>query len=106
MMAAEDKGFFGALFDMSFSSFVTTKLIKVLYILIIILAALGAMVMVGSGFRHGGPGVIVGILIAPVAFVLWVMAGRVWLELIIVMFRIAENVSVIAERKGAAPPES
>ena len=29
----EDKGFFGALFDMSFSEFVTIKLIRILYIL-------------------------------------------------------------------------
>ncbi|NOZ21024.1 MAG: DUF4282 domain-containing protein [Planctomycetes bacterium] len=105
-MAAEEKGFFGALFDLSFSSFVTTKLIKVLYLLIIAIAALGALGILASAAMAGGLRALIGVVVAPIVFILWVLGGRVWLELIIVMFRIAENVSKIAEQKGVAPPES
>jgi len=38
------KGFFEALFDFSFTSFVTSKLVKLLYALAIVAAALGALV--------------------------------------------------------------
>jgi hypothetical protein len=42
---AEARGFLASLFDLSFTSFVTTKLIKVLYVLGMILAALWALVL-------------------------------------------------------------
>ena len=45
-----EKGFFGSLFDVSFSSLVTTKVIKVLYILSMILIGLMALIFVGAAF--------------------------------------------------------
>src|SRR3954451_3949105 len=51
--ADEAKGFVGALFDLSFSSFITTKLIKILYIIAIILAGLEALSVIGYGFMMG-----------------------------------------------------
>ncbi|MEW6357718.1 MAG: DUF4282 domain-containing protein [Planctomycetota bacterium] len=100
-MAEEEKGFFGALFDLSFSSFVTTRLIKVLYILVIVAAGLSVLGILGGSVARGPVGILIGIVVAPVVFILSVLWGRVWLELIIVMFRIAENVNKIAERKDA-----
>jgi len=47
----ESKGFLASMFDLSFSSFVTTRLIKVLYILALLL---GVVVTIGSIFT-GGP---------------------------------------------------
>ena len=55
-----EKGFFGALFDLSFSSFVTTKIIKVLYVLAIVIVGIAALAYVifafaadsGSGAAH------------------------------------------------------
>lgn len=105
-MAAQDKGFFEALFDLSFSSFVTTKLIKVIYILIIALSAVMAVGVLGGGIRGGVVGIVVALLMAPTLFVLAVLSGRVWLELIIVMFRIAENVNQIAEQQGGGDSDA
>ena len=41
--AADTRGFLGALFDFSFTSFVTTKIIKVLYVLILIMVVIAAL---------------------------------------------------------------
>jgi hypothetical protein len=40
----EDKGFFGALFDLSFSEFVTIKFIRFLYIIFLLLIAIGFVI--------------------------------------------------------------
>ena len=93
----QDKGFFGALFDFSFSSFVTTKIIKFLYILIII----GLVVwLVASTVMQGFMGFVVGVIGAAVMFLL----SRIYLELMIVVFRMAENLELIAGRSGAQAP--
>lgn len=47
----EQKGFLGALFDFSFSEFVTIKLIKILYILGVIFSAIVAIIVFVSGFN-------------------------------------------------------
>ena len=43
--AAAEKGFLGSLFDFSFKSFVTPKIIKVLYVLFTIWTALVALIL-------------------------------------------------------------
>jgi hypothetical protein len=107
------KGFFASLFDMSFTEFVTTRIIHVLYIIAIVLAGIGALTILGSGFASGrGAGILGGLVLAPVMFLFWVLCARVWLEVIIVAFRIAENTGRLVEQGGggtAAPgtsPES
>ena len=47
----ERKGFLGALFDFSFSEFITIKLIKILYILGIIFSTIVAIIFIVSGFN-------------------------------------------------------
>lgn len=95
------KGFFGALFDFSFSAFVTTKMIKFLYVLwmlgviVIILGGLIGGVMEMTS-RYGS--VLTGLLaiiFSPVAALLWLIIGRMYFELIIVAFRIAEYLEEI-----------
>ena len=92
-----EKGFFGSLFDFSFSSFVTTKLIKVIYGLLIV-----SSVFVGIGVffrgifeftsKYGSEGLgILFIILSPVVAFLYLLLARLYCELIIVMFRIAET---------------
>jgi hypothetical protein len=95
----EGKGFFAALFDMSFSEFITIKLIKVLYMLAIVGAGIGALVIVGGGLATAeGAGKLLYLILAPVLFIVYVIGARVWLELIIVIFKIAENTTKLAAR--------
>lgn len=94
----ETKGFFASLFDLSFTEFVTTRIIKVLYVLAIILAAIASLAMLIGGFSRGAGGAIMGLILAPLLFLLYVIMARVWLEVIIVLFRIAENTGRMVEQ--------
>ena len=97
--ATASRGFFGSLFDFSFSSFVTGKLIKVLYVLAIILAALGAVgiiVFANSPMSTMNP--VVAIIVAPIIFLLYIILARVQLEILIVIFRMSEHLAEIAEQ--------
>jgi len=86
------KGFFGALFDLSFSEFITTKLIKVLYILLLILLALGYLAAVISGFSNNlGQGLLMMFIVGPLGVLLYLILIRISLEMMIVIFRIEEN---------------
>jgi|KBSMisStaDraftv2_1062788.scaffolds.fasta_scaffold352983_2 hypothetical protein len=97
----EPKGFFQSLFDYSFSSFITTKLIKVLYILSTIAIAIYTLVLVLVLFKASPAAGIFGLLIlGPLAFVIGMIYMRVILELLIVVFRIHEDVREINVRGG------
>ena len=67
-----DKGFIGSLFDFSFSSMVTPKIIKVLYVLAVLWTVLFALIYVIVGFSFGGfwGGVAVIVLVAPIMLLL------------------------------------
>ena len=110
-----DKGFFGSLFDLSFKSLITTKIIKVIYVLWMIVIGLGALGLIVSGFSHSAAtGLLVLIVVAPLLALVYLILARVWLEIVIVLFRIMENTQqlvALGERivpptalAGASPP--
>jgi hypothetical protein len=85
------KGFFGSLFDISFSSLVTTKVIKVLYVIsLIVIGLFSLFFIIGAFSRSAGLGVLTLIIFAPLGALLYTVYTRVILEFIIVVFRIAE----------------
>ena len=95
----EEKGFFNVLFDLSFSEFITKRVIKALFVLAIIISAVAAIAILVGGISRGGLGILGGIVLAPIAFVIYVLVARVWLELILVLFRISDNIDRLAEQK-------
>ena len=84
-------GFFRALFDFSFTQFVTEKIIMALYILAIVLflfvVIFGVITAFGQGFFEG----IIGLVFSPVVLLVYIVIVRVWLEFIVVVFRIADH---------------
>jgi hypothetical protein len=99
--AADARGFLGALFDFSFTSFVTTKIIKVLYVLIMILTTLAALVYTVIAFRVSALFGFLTLVIGDPLFIIIVMAfWRLVLESFVVRFRIAEDVRALRERGG------
>ncbi len=91
-----------AIFDFSFTNFVTTKLIKFLYAISLIFIVLGFFAMVIGGFAAMiGDSVGAGFAIlcmSPFVLVIYVLLARVWSEFIIVIFRIAENMAELVEQ--------
>jgi hypothetical protein len=98
---AAPRGFFAGLFDLSFSSFVTTKIIKALYVFWMAVTGVAFVIgIVGGIFRIGDdPAVgILMVLATPLAALLYIVLGRIYLELLIVLFRIAENIGEINQK--------
>ena len=84
----------GALFDLSFTRFITISMIKVIYVLAMVLLGLGWLAFVIAGFSQGvvqGLGMMIIATIAAFLYLLWI---RVALELVVVIFRIGENTSI------------
>ncbi len=91
------RSFFRSLFDVSFTSLITTRVIKVLYVLIIIVDALTTLAYVIIAFRISSTaGILVLFLIGPIMFILYLIIWRVLLELVIAIFRIKENTQELA----------
>ncbi len=100
----QEKGFFGRLFDLSFNEFITTKIIKVLFVIAIIGSAFGGIaVMVGLFASKSVAGIVGGLIVGPAVFLLYVIIARVWMEILIVLFRISENTAKIANRNEQPP---
>ncbi len=97
--SADARGFLGALFDFGFTSFVTPKVIKVLYMLIVIGTVVSALVFTIVVFKAS---VMFGFLVLVFGdplFILIVLAiYRIILEFFVVTFRVAEDIRALRER--------
>ena len=91
-----NKGFFGSLFDFSFTSFITTKIVPALYGIWLVGIVLFAVLLM---FR-GGSDFLGGILL----LVFGVIYARVVMETVIVFFRIAEHTRDTAHALRALHP--
>ncbi len=125
---AQGKGFIGSLFDLSFSSFVTVRLVKVLYVLtlvLLVLAYVGIAIAIFAGNDEqavsigadgtiqsedsGGSNVLLGVLwlliLGPLMIFFYTLLYRVFFELIVVVFRIYENTrdQLALARSGGGP---
>jgi len=99
--AADGRGFLSSLFDFSFTSFVTTRIIKVLYVLILVLVSLVALIYTIIAFRLSPVFGLLVLVIADPLYIIIVMAfWRLLLEAFVVVFRIAEDVHAMRERGG------
>jgi Domain of unknown function (DUF4282) len=110
----EGKGFIGSLFDLSFSSFVTVRLVKVLYVLTLVLLGIAYVAIAIALFSSndeqavsigvdgelqtddgGGGNTVLGVLwlliFGPLMIFFYTLLYRVFFELIVVVFRIYEN---------------
>lgn len=93
------QGFFGSLFDFSFSSLVATRIIKVLYILAVIVIGLYALVFIVAAFGHSpAAGAVVLLVLAPLFSLVSLIYVRVLLEVVIALFRIMENTGELVNR--------
>jgi hypothetical protein len=95
------KGFFGSLFDYSFSSYITPRLIKVLYVLMTISAALWTLLVILLAFKASSAlGILTLLIGGPIFFVITMIYARVGLELVMAFFHIHGDVDEINRRGG------
>ena len=98
MNGSADNNLLQVLFDMSFTEFITTRVIKFLYLLGIIIMGIVTLVGVFGSFKSGFFFGIGSLIVAPFLFCLYVVFIRMWFELIVVIFRIAENTGRMANQ--------
>lgn len=105
-MQSEAKGFFASLFDLSFSSLVTTKIIKVLYVITLVLIGLGYIVFTITAFSADATaGAMVLFILGPLVALFYTIYARVFLEIVIALFRIMEsNVEMVGLLRGQSQP--
>ena len=113
-MTEDKRGLFESLFDISFKTLVTPRIIKVLYALSIVAAGFIAVVLVVEGFSESaGKGVLSLFFVSPLVFLILVISSRIVYELAIVVFRISDQTAeiarntaeIVSRRTGVPPPD-
>jgi hypothetical protein len=104
-MNSNDFGGLGSLLDVSFSRFITSKLVSILYVLFLAFVGLGLIVTIFGAlidlFQGDFGSALLQIILAPIGALVAVVIARVYLELIIVIFKIAENTRAMVEKQEA-----
>lgn len=85
------KSFFGSLFDFSFSEFITVKLVSFLFGAGIVIGAISGVAAIVGAFSRGVGAGFLSLLITPVFYFLGIIVLRIWLEIVIVLFKIETN---------------
>lgn len=83
--------------DLSFTRFITTKLIKLIYVVSLVMIIISGILILAEGIRGGVATGLASVIVAPLVMVLETMVCRVMLELVMVLFRIAQDLHKIAE---------
>jgi hypothetical protein len=99
----QEKGFLASLFDVNFESFITTRIVRVLYVLTMIVFALAAIAYTVWAFTESiGFGLVMLVIIAPLTYLLYLIYTRVVLEIFVAIFRIMEsNAELVALQRQA-----
>lgn len=92
------RGYLRSLFDFSFSDFVTSRVIRILYVLITIVYSLGAFVLfVVLLANHSPADVFAALVIVPLGYLIYLTLARVGLEVLMVIFRVGDDVRELRE---------
>src|SRR5215469_16853595 len=101
--SSSQAGFIASLFDFRFDSFVTPRVVRVVYVIALIMIALSALGFLLFAFKISiGFGIITLFILCPLYFFLYVALWRIALELIMVIFRIGDDVRSIREHRDLA----
>ena len=84
------RGFFSSLMDTNFNSLITPKLITFLYVVSIVLLAIGTIAFVIAGFAAKASTGVLLLILAPLGALIYLIVIRLWLELIVVTFKIRD----------------
>jgi len=98
------RGFLESLMDTRFDSLITPKLIRFLYVVSMVVLAIGALVTIVAAFADKASTGVLFLILAPLGALIYLIVVRLWLELIVVTFKIREAADQIADntrRPGA-----
>ena len=105
-------GFFSSLFDLNFSRVVTTRVVKWLYLIVIVLVAIGLIGYIVTAIISGSVvAIVLAVIVGPLVALLYIIMARIFFEVLVAIFRILETNREIAflerqqlnHRQGGAP---
>jgi len=102
-------GFFKKLFDWDFNELITRSIIKIVYIIWVILIGLIAVIAFVGLLTSGGLGALLAIVVVPIFALLYLISVRIGLEVLVVVFRIADDVAgarATLERPPSSKPST
>ena len=92
-VAGSSSGFLNALFDFTFDTFVTPKIVKFVYVLAVIWAVVAyVIVVITSFFQYGLTSGLVALVFGPLVALIWIAVVRIGLEFGISVVRMSEDV--------------
>lgn len=94
------RGFLESLMDTRFESLITPKLVRFIYVVSMIVLAVGVLVAVVASFVDDVGSGILALIFAPLVALIYLIVIRLWLELIIVTFKIRDAADRIADNTG------
>jgi hypothetical protein len=87
---AQASSFFRAMFDLSFREFITPRIIQVVFVVMLVLAGIGVLGTIVAAFEGGALSGVVTLILSPVIFLIAALFIRIYLEVVILLFRIYE----------------
>ncbi len=97
----QERGFLASLFDFGFTTFVTLRFLKVIYGIVMVLIGLGALGVFVSLASQGAGSAVLALVLVPIGALLYLVFARIYLELIALLFRIAESTARIDQHLTA-----
>ena len=98
------KSLLSTLFDTSFTSFITPRVIKFVYLVLVVLSCLGALGFAFSGFRSSFGAGILTLVIAPFLLAAYLFFARLSMETVMAVFTILQRVDDLTVAVTGAPP--
>jgi hypothetical protein len=96
-----------ALFDLSFTKFISPSIAKIVYVLIMVVIGLTYLIAVIASFRVNAViGLLVLIIVGPIVALLYLVLARVGLESLIAAIRTAENTAELVRLSGGGRPNA
>ena len=91
-------GFMSALFDFSFTKYITKRAIAIIYILAVVIIGLLTFAMLLSVLTQGGAAAAIGFLVVPLIGLMYLIYTRLFLEFLANQFRQTELLEQIASK--------
>ncbi|HCC33708.1 MAG TPA: hypothetical protein DEQ28_07425 [Clostridiales bacterium] len=98
------KGFFASLFDVEFSELITPRIIRVVFMIGLAFTGLASLMWTLTMPPLAGGAILLGLIFSALLFLAGAICLRIWLEVIMVVFRIADDLRAV-RASGQAPRE-
>ena len=100
---SQRRGFLASLFDFSFSSLIATRVVRVLYATATGLMALGTVAVIAATLSSDAATSstkVAVVVVAPLAFLLYIVSLRIMCEVLVVFFFMAHDIERLASSGG------